>query len=408
MTSRNERGAILIQVATMLVVFTMMSAFVIDYGVQLVSRNQIQNAVDAAALAGVTSLAYDDYTNWTPSGPAQLSARAVAAKNLVWTEPANIPAANVEFPVCASSYEAGASGSPINACVQVTAFRDENHTNAIPTIFGKLMGLNWLGISATAIAEAKSGNATDCLKPLAIPDHWTEKYPTNPGTWSSTSTFDKWNPMTGLLIPSASRDSYIAPDPLGSGTGLMITMDFGAVTLLPGSVSWSAISPWHYLPVQIPNSRWGPNDVRANTNSCAAAKVKIGDRLNFPPGGITANAALIGQGLLDLYNLDPGAHWNTTTKRVENSCADLLTGRCASMSPRVIALPVYDPLDLANASHAGGASSVFVTNIVGFFIDSVNGTNATGYLTKHPGLRDSTAITLFDASSFLRASLLVK
>src|SRR5207249_3700880 len=177
----------------------MMSAFVIDYGVQLVSRNQIQNAVDAAALAGVTSLAYDSYTDWSPTGPAQSSARAVAAKNLVWQAPATIPSASVEFPVCASSYEPGASGSPINACVQVTAFRDESHTNAIPTIFGKLMGQNSIGVAATAIAEAKSGNATDCLKPLAIPDRWTEIYPTNPGTWSPTSTFDKWNPITGVL-----------------------------------------------------------------------------------------------------------------------------------------------------------------------------------------------------------------
>jgi putative Flp pilus-assembly TadE/G-like protein len=404
----SDRGAILIQVATMLVVFTAMSAFVVDYGVQLVSRNQIQNTVDAAALAGATSLAYDDPADWTATGPAELSARAVASKNPVWQEAASIPASKVEFPVCASSYDAGASGAPINACVQVTAFRDESHANAIPAIFGKLLGQNWFGVAATAIAEAKSGNATDCLKPLAIPDSWTERYPTNPGTWSPTSTFDKWDPTTGVLIPSASRDAYIAPDALEAGTGLKVTVDFGAVTLQPGSASFSGISPWLYLPVQIPDSRWGPNAVRANTNSCAAATVAIGDRLNFAAGGVAANALLIGEGLLELYDRDPGAHWNAATKRVEGSCADLLTGRCASMSPRVIALPVYDPIDLANSSHAGGATSVLVTNIVGFFIDSVTGTNATGYLTRHPGLRSATAIVLYDASSFLRASLLVK
>jgi Flp pilus assembly protein TadG len=404
----SDRGAILIQVATMLVVFTMLSAFVVDYGVQLVARNQIQNAVDAAALAGATSLAFDDSTNWSASGPAQMAARAVAATNLVWKEAANIPAANVEFPVCASSYDAGPSGTPINACVQVTAFRDADHTNPIPSVFAKLMGQDSLGVAATAIAEAKSGNATDCLKPLAIPDHWTERYPTNPGVWSPTSLFTKWDPTTGALIPTASRDSYVAPDGLGAGTGLTIAMDPGAVTVQPGSASFSTISPWLYLPVQIPGSRWGPNDVRSNTHACAAATVTIGDRLDFPPGTVAANADLIGQGLLDLVNADPGAHWNAATHRVEGSCADLLIGRCGSMSPRVVALPVYDPLDLANASHAGAATSVAVTNIVGFFIESVSGRNATGYLTKHPGLRNADAVTLYDASSFLRASLLVK
>src|SRR5207244_10622148 len=142
-------------------------------------------------------------------------------------------------------------------------------------------------------------------------------------------------------------------------------------------------------PVQIPGSAFGANDVRSNTHSCAAARVVIGDRLNLAPGGVAANAALVGQGLLDLYNSDPGAHWNAATERVEGSCADLLVGRCASMSPRIIALPVYNATDFADASHAGGATSVAVTNIVGFFVDSVSGTNATGHLTRHPGVIES-------------------
>ena len=57
---------------------------------------------------------------------------------------------------------------------------------------------------------------------------------------------------------------------------------------------------------------------------------------------------------------------------------------------------------------AGGATSVLVTNIVGFFIDSVSGTDVTGYLVRHPGLRAANAITLFDDSSFLRATMLVQ
>jgi hypothetical protein len=148
--------------------------------------------------------------------------------------------------------------------------------------------------------------------------------------------------------------------------------------------------------------------VRENTNSCAAASVAIGDRLNFVPGGIPANAALVAAGLQDLVDRDPAAGWNAVTRRVENSCADRLVGRCASMSPRIIALAVYDVTDLADASQAGGAASVLVTNIVGFFIEAVAGTNATGRIVRHPGQRDPGAITLFDASSFLRASLLVK
>ena len=400
----------LVQVAVALLTFTMLSAFVIDYGVQLISRNQMQNAVDAAALGGATALGFDSYADRSATGPATTTALAVAANNLVWKERAT--AADVTFPVCADTYDAGASGTPILACVQVTGYRNAARSNPIPAYVAQLMGVTSFGVAATAIAETKDANATDCLKPIAIPDRWIERYPVNPGTWSASSTFDRWDPSNPpVLLPPSSRDSYTAPDQLGAGTGLTMTVDFATqATLKPGSLSSpiSTISPWLYLPVQIPGSVHGPNDVRANTNSCAASRVAIGDRLNFPPGGVATNAALVGQGLLDLFNLDPGARWNTGTQRVEGSCADLLVGRCGSMSPRIIALPVYHLVDLADASHAGGATSVLVTNIAGFFIDSVAGTNATGRIIRHPGLLQSTAITLFDDSSFLRASLLVQ
>ena len=77
------------------------------------------------------------------------------------------------------------------------------------------------------------------------------------------------------------------------------------------------------------------------------------------------------------------------------------------MSPRLIALAVYDPGDLADASRTG-ATSLLVRNLVGFFIDSVSGTNATGHITRHPGRNQTTATRLIDGSSFLRASLLVE
>jgi Flp pilus assembly protein TadG len=405
-----DRGAILVQVASALVAFTMLSAFVIDYGVLVISRGQAQAAVDAAALAGATALAYDSYTDRSAAGPAAATARAVAEKNLVWNEAASIDVdPNI---VCESTWEAGPSATPIQACVEVKAFRNDARGNPIAAYIAQLMGTRTFGVSAAAIAETKDSNATDCLKPLAIPDKWIERHPAPPVPWPTGSTFDRWDPANpAVLLPPATRDSYIAPDPLSAGTGLTMTSEFGLqVTLQSGTIASpiSEIRPWYYLPVQIPDSRWGPNAVRENTNSCAAARVAIGDRLNFVPGGIPANAALVAAGLQDLVDRDPAAGWNAVTRRVENSCADRLVGRCASMSPRIIALAVYDVTDLADASQAGGAASVLVTNIVGFFIEAVAGTSATGRIVRHPGQRDPGAITLFDASSFLRASLLVK
>ena len=92
-----EDGAIVVQVALALLAFTLLSAFVIDYGVELVARNDAQNAVDAAALAGATALAYDNYSDRSSTGPAQSTAQAVAARNLVWlrTSPAPIPSTRI-------------------------------------------------------------------------------------------------------------------------------------------------------------------------------------------------------------------------------------------------------------------------------------------------------------------------
>jgi hypothetical protein len=170
----------------------------------------------------------------------------------------------------------------------------------------------------------------------------------------------------------------------------------------------STIKPWLYLPVQIPGSRWGADAVRTNANSCAASPVAVGTRLTFASGSIPANGSLVAQGLQDLVNLDPGAYWDSTSGRVMGSCADLLTGRCASMSPRIIALGLYDPNDLAIQSHGTGATGVLVTNIIGAFVDSVSSTDVTVHFTRHPGQLNAAAATLYDDASFLRASMLVQ
>jgi hypothetical protein len=51
------------------------------------------------------------------------------------------------------------------------------------------MGVDFLGVSAAAMGEAKRSNATNCLKPLAIPDRWLE-LSTVAGAWVPGSTFD--------------------------------------------------------------------------------------------------------------------------------------------------------------------------------------------------------------------------
>jgi hypothetical protein len=400
----SERGAVLVHVAAALATFTLLSAFVVDLGMLLVSRHQIQNAADAAALAAATALSLDSYTNRDDGGPAKRAALAVAQANLVWKEAPRVAAADVTFPVCADSWDISASAQPKYACVQVDAFRDEAHGNPLPSVFGQLMGIPSVNIAATATAETKEGNATDCLKPLAIPDRWSEKYPAA-GAWNLASTFDKWNP-SAPTVELTPEDLYEKPTATASGTGLTLSAEFGTqVVLKPGSVATpvSPISPWKYLPVQIPGSVFGANDVLSNINHCAKSTIRIGDALNLVTGSVSGTVAA---GMKNLIDLDPTANWDIAHGWIDNSCANAKP-RCASMSPRIIALAVYDPIALADRSVAG-ATNVVVANLIGFFVESVVGTDVTGRIVRHPGLIKSDAPVLTDDSSFLRASLLVK
>ena len=61
------------------------SAFVVDYGVLWLSREQAQNAADAGAMAGAIARAYDDSPD-SPGGIVEQSATQVAAANPVWFE----------------------------------------------------------------------------------------------------------------------------------------------------------------------------------------------------------------------------------------------------------------------------------------------------------------------------------
>jgi Flp pilus assembly protein TadG len=412
---RGEQGAVLIQVAVALLAFTMLSAFVVDYGMALASRNQAQNAADAAALASATVLAFEDYANRTETGRAYQTAETVAATNLVSGAAAAVSIDPNWF--CKKAPGEDLSVPPAQACVSVTTYRDAAHKNPIDNIFARLIGSNTFNTTATAIARAQAVNATKCLRPLAVPNKWEEKTP----PWTPASTFDRWDSMNpGTLLDPSKQDFYYAPQTSEAGTGLQLPLDFGAkVTLTEGVLTSpiATIKPWQYLPIEIPDSKFGSGAaaLRNNTNSCARGQVTTGDMIDLVPGAVHDNALAIIDGINDLLVKDPDAVWNPVTNRIENSCADRLVGHCA-ISPRVIAIALYDPTNFADDSHAGAGTSVWVNNIVGFFIEcagaacpgATSNTDIIGYITTHPGIQNVNAVTLYDDAAFLRAPMLVQ
>lgn len=157
-----EKGAILVQVAVMIMVLVGLSTYVVDYGVVWLGRVQAQNAADAGALSGAIARAYDDF-NDPPlaGGPADLAARNAAQENDVWDAPST--------PVASWNCPAGVVGR----CVRVDVYRDGTNGSAVlPTWFGPLLGITSQGVKATATAIVQTANTTNCLRPWAVADKW--------------------------------------------------------------------------------------------------------------------------------------------------------------------------------------------------------------------------------------------
>jgi hypothetical protein len=138
----------------------------------------------------------------------------------------------------------------------------------------------------------------------------------------------------------------------------------------------------------------------------------VGDYLTTGAQSMQADTTT---GFEDLIASDSGASWDSATNTITGSCAPT----CAPVSPRLVVLAVFD-VDVYQSLRAtdgwssvcptGGPSPrcVKVVNLVGFFLDRVEGGDAVGYLTTHPGLISRDHASLSTASSFLPAITLVR
>ncbi|MEZ5292660.1 MAG: pilus assembly protein TadG-related protein [Vicinamibacterales bacterium] len=392
----NARGAVLVMTAVMLVGLTALSAFVIDYGILWISRRQIQNAADAAAMAAAMSLAFNAPGDFDR---ARIQAVAVAAQNYVWGKPPTMQSTDVTFPAC----PVGSVGR--GSCVKVEAFRNQARGPAIPTIFGRLVNVDFQGVAATATAQVLHGDATDCVKPIGIPDKWTELNP----------TAKIWDPFDTFSLTPAPGDLYTPPSgPGANGTGYSRgatalgpgdfgrAMTFSPVTfpLLPGQKMGNEL----FMPVRTSLMGGGAGVFQQNFDTCQTMEVHPGDILEIEQAPVrnettAAAISLIGQ--------DPGASWDPSLYGgrggVRGGC--MASGDCV-VSPRIIAIPAFNPADWDAAPP--GRSWVRVTRLVGYFLESAAaGGYLNGNLMVYPVIPRST-MTADDKSSFVVSVSLVR
>src|SRR6185369_9552218 len=216
-------------------------------------------------IAGAIARAYDDFDDPPDAaGAAMDGASQAAGANRVWGQAPTVPPPSAACPA-----EVGASGR----CVRVDVYRDAAHGNALPTVFAPIWSLILPPVSqnirATASARALVSNATDCLRPWAIPD--------------------KWNGASYLAGgPYAPPDVYTPPGPGGPGTGLRFPTSNAGV---PASDLDVSIGPLTFDDLTLPANpilrssvvplQFDTVGYFASRDACNQQIVSVGDQLTI-------------------------------------------------------------------------------------------------------------------------------
>ena len=383
-----DRGAVLVQTALVLLALFAFAAFAVDYGVLWASRRQAQNAADAAALAGAISFAFDS-TDTSSSGEAYQSAQRMLLLHRVWAEN---PVYTLNLGTTSPPCPPGESGP----CIRVDVYRDQAHSNPLPTFFGRLVNVNSQGVRASAIAVAAIANATDCLGPFSIADRFID-----------TNGDGLYN--TG--------DVYTAPAGNSSGTGYSLSDSIGLDMLVKAAQNTEDLGPgWFRLLDISGGGGGGTSELNEVIRSCTADIKGIGDSLTDSTE--SGNSAGIKHGIEDLISTDPGATWDPVTKTITNSCvttpADCyrylpdgtrIVDNSLAYSPRILAISIFDP------ALYWTTGEIRIVNLLGFFIWKLEGPGDKeihGILVTRPGVVDNTKGGVPGSASFLKTIRLIR
>ncbi len=354
--TKEEEGFSLVFVSLGLMAFLAVSMLAIDVGMLMTSRAQAQNSADAAALAGATALVYDNWDDRSATGPAVQNALAAGRNNKVMSDTVAIAPADVVF----LDDPAGNHNR-----VKATVYRDAAHGNPLSTLIAQYFGIRTADIAATATAEASPADTMTCVKPFTIPDRWTEK---------QTPPFDP----TDSYDPG---DIYVGPDNPDPAlrTGYDAVKDAGLEIALKAD-NGTKIAPSFYYPYDIPGSV-GANDYRDNIGGCNSTLMTFGQLFNPEPGNMVGPTK---QGMDDLIAKDPNAYWDNVNKKAVSGLPP--QNGVAATSPRVVAIPLFDPQYYYEGKMNGRNASLKFVNYIGFFIEPMRGNEVWGRITYIGGL----------------------
>ncbi|HYN08004.1 MAG TPA: Tad domain-containing protein [Vicinamibacterales bacterium] len=395
----------LIHVALGVLCLAAFTTFVADYGLMWVARRQAQNSADAGAIAGATAFAFDDPYNYADSGASKQNAYLATQTNFVWGQSPYVNITNhITFPVV-PQIDCDPDNDGLSNCVRVEVFRNADNVNALPMLFGHILGISSQNTRASAVALVMSANSSICTKPWAVADKWQEA----DLSWDPTDTFDppadtyrypgengSGDPGTGFKAPPATPNDYATE-----------------ITLKLGSPS-DTIHPSFFMALDLSSAadstciNQGADCYKDAIGGCAGGTWKIGDMVPKENGNMTGPTA---QGTQDLINLDLGADWDPIAKQITGSCVGppyTCSTPGLKLSPRVVAIPVFD-VELYLATGGGpGNGTVKIVNILGFFVDRIVNGDVVGYLINKQETYIAGAGGVVGQASFLKQIILIR
>jgi len=244
--ANDQHGAVAIIVGLVLVLLLGFMAFAVDLGHVMVTRNELQNIADGAALGATRQLGviyeglyYGDLVTYV-CDPALLTnvAKEIALKNKAAGKTIQVNDSDVTIGKWNAATKVFTPTLVAADAVRVKVRRDSSANGPIPTFFGKFLGRDSVEVSAVATAAltAESSINTGGLPiPVGISRYWFEHlgdfcdqnikfYPTNDfAGCAGWHTFEESPPNASTLrkiLDALMTGTYTSPEVTAFSTDL--------------------------------------------------------------------------------------------------------------------------------------------------------------------------------------------
>ncbi len=413
-----ERGTVVLLAMATLLILVGMLALAVDIGYLMSGRGQLQNTVDAAALAGAQGL------RTTIEAGGARTHQEVVTRNLA----KDFASFNLVRKISGNSgLVLGDSDIlieyPVDYPIHQARVIIKNRT-ALPTIFGNVFGLSSFNVSAVAVAstfpvDGGTGTVSGCWRPILMPDTF---YDENQIVWAVSDPATAVQSLARPDYPLGARkngDYYVSPyysEASGTNrsnldfarafgdykpstiesTGLRDTNSLNELRYAPHGGSGGGgrnligvrmrLRPDDYRIINFATSdgfeHVSPSNPIEQLNKGVCTQVRVGQLLKVlaPPSAFASTYDnfhhQLRKNFIDAINYGKDPTNNSDQYRYAQTQRYLTP----NSSPRVIPVLLCNPIEFSNSANNG---QFIVTNFGAFFLDFVTDDGSiSGYFVR--------------------------